>query len=514
MQVVEIQNKKWMIDLEWELLPGDNSIKQEVKEIAEKTNLDFGILIEYDSIYAVGLVKKIAKKIPSASLFLALANHNYRGSNSILDYPDWICVEAINDDKYWMSVIKSGLPAPQYDVLLSISDVKEKIMELISNNNTFTVFSKAPEIINLFDGIQHIENKGLNELTQDISTKIKFEKLRGIPDSVIYTGFGIIGLCVLGFGAYSFISGRTLKEKEAFLRQQQQQQAVQKQQQYEQAMQQYQKDSEMAKQKAIAQALNGLAGNPVNILQAWFNTIGNTNVGTNNWDLKTIQCYFDNSNQPIKFACDYLYNRTGLGTNRMLLQDFPNAVISGNQAIVTVPVAINENDLKSPSEDILQKLGNASNWDANLLSQLQLMKIVNINYKIDKSQEITYKLPAKPLSPKQQSAGMKPLSPQEEKLGIAYGDLDVMGKNFDLVKELAQNADFFGTGIKNLTVKFSSGGDMSWEVKFNYYINSSNGQIANSSSKGMSTNAVPNNKNQIPPGTALPVINQPTKQGN
>ena len=511
MQVVEIQNKKWMIDLEWELLPGDASIKQEVKEIADKTNLDFGVLIDYDSIFAIGLVKKLAKNIPSASLYLALANHNYRGTNSLLEYPDWICIESINDDKYWMGVVKSGLPAPQYDVLLSISDIKEKIMELISNNNTFTVFSKAPEIINLFEGIQHIENKGLNELTQDVSTKLKFEKLRGIPDSILYTGIGIIVLSGLVFVGYNFISGRTLKEKEAFLKHQQQQQAIQKQQQYEKDLQQYQKDAIKAKQQAIDSLLNGLAGNTTDILQAWFNTIGNTNVGTNNWDLKKIQCYFDNSNQPVKFACDYLFNRTGLGTNRMLLQDFPNAVISGNQAIVTVPVSIQKNSLNSPNIDILQKLGNASNWDANLLSQLQLMKIVNINYKIDKSQEVTYKLPGKPLSPQQQSSGMKPLPPQEKQLGFSYGELDVSGKNFDLVKEISQNADFFGTGIKNLTVKFSSNNDMSWIVKFNYYINSTNGQIANSSSKGMSTSAVSENKNKIPPGTALPVINQVKK---
>ena len=36
MQTIEIKNKKWTVGLEWEILPGEASFKEEAKEIADK----------------------------------------------------------------------------------------------------------------------------------------------------------------------------------------------------------------------------------------------------------------------------------------------------------------------------------------------------------------------------------------------------------------------------------------------------------------------------------------------
>ena len=127
MELLTIGNKKWAVGLEWEILPGDGTVAQEAKDVAEKTGLKYGVLVDYDSNFSIGLTQKNTK-LPSAALYLALANQDFRENNAdTTDYPDWVVIEDVGDDKYWMGVIKSGLPSPQYDMLLSLAEVKEKV---------------------------------------------------------------------------------------------------------------------------------------------------------------------------------------------------------------------------------------------------------------------------------------------------------------------------------------------------------------------------------------------------
>lgn len=506
MQILEIKGKKWMVGLEWEILPGDSTIKQESKEVAEKTNTNFGVVIDYDGMFAIGLAKKVGKE-PSAALYLALANQESRENTEALnDYPDWIVVEDIGDDKYWMGVVKSGLPAPQYDAILSVTEVKERITELLVND-TFTMFSSSGEIIAIFDGIKHIENRSLNDLTADVKTKIKFDKLRGIPDIVVYSGIGVIVLGAIAWGVLSLIEGHSIKEKAETLRRQQQQEEMVKQQQYEAAKKQYEIDKVKIENEARNQVLRGLSGKPNSILNAWFSAVGNLPTGTHGWDLKNIECYYNIDNQPSKFACDYLYKRTGLTTNRMLLQDFPTAKISGNEAVVTKDVAIDANDLATPSVEVLNTLKGASNWGNDMISQLQLLKIVDIDHDVKPSAEITYTLPALPVSPQEQAQGKTANAPETKSLGIAKGEIVVKGSHFDLVKELADNVDFFGTGLRKIKFTVKDLGEISWEASFDYFIKTQDGNLKGSTSVGTSSSSVGGASDA--PAAQPPVLNGP-----
>ena len=91
------------------------------KEIAEKTSSNFGVVIEHDGQFSIGLSKKVNPKNPSANLYLALANQEKRATDTSANYyPDWIVVEEVGDDKYWMAIIKNGIPTPQSDAILLI----------------------------------------------------------------------------------------------------------------------------------------------------------------------------------------------------------------------------------------------------------------------------------------------------------------------------------------------------------------------------------------------------------
>ncbi len=496
MQILNIQGKKWLTGVEWEILPGDSTIKLEAKEVAEKQDARFGVIVEYDTTYAIGLVNKLYKE-PSAALYLALANQAFIEDTGETEYPDWVVLEEIGDDKYWMSVIKSGIPAPQFDTVLSITDVKDRITELLIND-TYTFYTSAGEIIAIFDGIKTINNRSLNDLTKNVKPKIKFQKLLGIPNSVIYAGIGVALLAVAGYAALQFVEGRNLEEKARLLKTKQEREKKAQKEKYNNEMIAFEKKKVELESQELNKIASNLSGNPSEILKALYNHVGNTKIGTHGWNLNKIECYYDvngrnsinlskdgntnnNSESLPVFACDYLYERNSLATSRMLLEDFPDAKLNGDMAVVTEKVDINPDYIKKSDLSILKTIKSSKNWSFNLQSQLQLAKVAEINHEINPSNEITYKIPAKPLSPEEKVSGKKLGAENSVNLGIGMGELSIRSETFDWLKELADNIDFTGTGFKKIIFSIDKN-KISWNTTFNYYVTTQDGKIGASSS--------------------------------
>ena len=488
MQTVEFKGKKWTIDLDWEILPGDSTVKEESKEIAIKTNCNYGVLIDYDSQFAIGLAKKNTK-IPSASLYLALANQEARAEEGGLsDYSDWIVVEEMGDDKYWMAVIKSGVPSPQYDKVFDITTIRDKISELLIND-TYHLFSPCGEIKSIFEDMKYVEEKTLNELTENVVSKIKFTKLRGIPNNVVYGGIALMILLGLGLGVSSFMDSYTLKQRAAALQKQQQEEQQRAQEEYKQKMAIYNKQIADLTKQAQDNVVLGLSGTPSKVLNAWYDAVGGIDFGTHGCKIEEIDCQFTPASAD-KSTCTINFSRNGLATNRMLLQDYPDAVLQGDKASVVRKVLVNDSIFAKPADDILNTLPDAKNWGFDMISQLQLLKIANIDHEIKASTDITITPPPKPLSPQEMATGTKPSSPTPIPIGIAQGDVTVKSDNFALLRELADNVDFKAVGVKS--VKFTLGeiGAINWEVTLNYYVKTTNGTIAASNSATLSNSAV------------------------
>lgn len=496
MQITQLKGKKWAIGLDWEILAGDLSIKQEAKDVAEKTNCNYGLLIDYDGQFSLGLSPKASKE-PSAALYLALANQENRANDGMDNYPDWIVVEEVGDDKYWMGVIKNGLPAPQFDAVFDITTVKEKFGELIVND-TYKFFSPCGEIINLFDGLKYIEPKSLNDLTASIKTKIKYDKLRGIPNSVIYTGIGVIVVACILIGGLSLMDGHNLKQKAMAIKQKQENQKQLEQDKYKADIKDYDTQMDRLKKEATEGVLLGLAGDPNKILNAWYNAVSSHELGTHGWDIGNIECYY-NPKLPgaltpqvsEDLACDYQFMRSGLTTNRMLIQDYPNAKISGNTALVTKILIADRASLTVPNESFIKTLPDAKNWGFDMISQLQLLKIVNIDYDLKASSDVTFQGLPKPLTPQEKSEGKAPNLGSPVSIGLSKGEITVKSKNLELLKEVANNVDFQAVGVRKITMKVGSLGEISWELILNYYVKSNAGGIVAANSTGLSNSSVP-----------------------
>lgn len=298
MQIIEIKNKKWTVGLEWEILPGEASFKDEAKEIAEKTSSNFGVIVEHDGQFSIGLSKKTNPKNPSANLYLAIANQERRIAEPNSYYPDWIVVEEVGDDKYWMAIIKNGIPTPQSDAILDITTVKDRIIDLLVND-TFTIYSPCVEIKALFDSQKNVEEVGLNELTADVTTKIKFLKLRGIPDSVIKAGVAMAVLMGLLYGVYIFMEGRDLADKQRIFVEKQEAEEKALREKYNQDLKVWEKQkvqNEIDSQNKIKDAMKLI---PYGVVSSWYEIVGGIEAGTHGWKLGKIECYVeDNATKP------------------------------------------------------------------------------------------------------------------------------------------------------------------------------------------------------------------------
>lgn len=502
MQIIDFKGKKWLIGLEWEKLPGDAAIKVEAKEVAEKTNQNYGLLIDYDQEVAIGLVKANSK-VPSAALYLALANQEFRQNISTEEnYPDWIVIEEIGDDKYWLGVVNGGIPSPGYDAVFDITTIKQKIDELLIND-TYRFYSPCGEIISLFDHVKTVENKSINNLTEEVKTKIKFDKLRGIPNSVVYAGIGLCALIAAGIGISTFFEGRNLQEKIELAQKEKERQEMEEKIQYEKSMAAYNEGVKTAKQAAYDSIRLGLSGYPKQIMDAWISQVGDMAFGTHGWQLTDIQCYFNPEITTDKIGCDYKFVRTGLATYRMLMQDYPGIKIVGNDAVLKKVINIDSSLIATPPESVLEKLPHSSTLNYNMVSQLQLLKIVDIDHKLKESIEITYTPPQKPLSKEEMMSGVQATAPVPTPVEYAKGDIDITGNGLAMLKELSDNVDFDGVGLKKIAFKVNGFGDITWNATFNYFIKTNQGLIGSSNSSTLSNstvatkpaNEVPTNKN-------------------
>ncbi len=536
MQVIEIQGKKWTIGIEWEILPGDANPKAEAKEIAEKTDNRFGVLVEFEDTYALGLTSKLDRKAPSAALTLAIANQDSRDSTGA--YPDWIVLEEVGEDRFWMAVIKSGIPAPQFDAILSITEVKDRMTELLIND-TYEVFTTSNELISIFEGFKSITQRNLNQITEFVEVPNKFEKLVGIPNSVIIAGVALVGIIAAVWGVSLLIEGRTLKEKAEYFERQRAEEKRIREENYAKALEKYERDAVKAKTEALDEVVFGLSGNPSKILNAFYNTVGDVQIGTHGWDLKAISCYYDlispkiaikqTNNMPAaqsvggsydllnkhkvsmfpRINCDSLFERTGFNTARMFLSDYPNAKLLGNMAIVPNKVSIDSKDIVKTDSAIVNDLPTAKKFGFDLQSQLQLMKIVGIEHEIESSNELIYEVPGKPIQPNEGDTNIQLGNKTVESLGISMGKIIVKGKGLELLRELADNVDFSGTSIREVQLDADKFEDLKWTATFSYYIKNKDGDVSASSNITKENVGIPANNGVFIPNGAQPPVGGP-----
>lgn len=504
MQTVDFKGKKWVIGLDWEVLPGNKTIKAESKDVAVSEKKAYGVLItqgmsenqhsgQGGKFVAIGLANK-PSKYPSAALSLALANDAESNSASEFDYKtDWIVIEELPNDRYWMVGISKSVPLPQTDVVLDRTSLIEKINNLLIND-VFKIFTTSAEIREVYEGQKEIINKGINELTADIHTKTKFKKLTGIPQNVMIAGAVVVAVTVgfLGFQTYS--ESALAQKQRAEVAARAAQEEAEKQKLYEEQMRQYELAYKEAKDTAIQNVVNGLAGDPNKLLNAFYQVVGDLDLGSSGWKINNINCQFNHILEQ-KANCTLNFKRTGLTTNRMLLQDYPDAVINGDDASVVRNLIAPDDTFKKQTINALNELPTAKTWGFDMISQLQLLKIVKVDHIVSASNEIFFTPPVKPLSEQEKAAFLVPETPTPVSIGVSSGTIELTSKNFVILREVADNIDFKSVGVTNVDFTMDRN-ELSWKVLMNYYVKNGDGVIGASDSSNLPATNVEEKKDQ------------------
>lgn len=481
MNIVSIDNKKWVVGIEWQILPGEtDDYKDEIKEASRKAGKNFGVTFDYDDVRVLGLLDKKVSE-PVAAAYAARANQkmlkreeeeeNESGTPTANPLKDWIIVEEVGDH-YWLCAIKNGIPLPGFDVVEDLDQIKNKIFELLEVDS-YTIYTKSERIDELLRGVKFSEPKSLSDLIEEYKfekadlAKVKVAQLLGIDSKYLIVVIAVFGVILLAYFLNDFIQNKSLASRARQLQEQQMRQKLLEKQQYEQQLKAYEKQVEVAKQNALINVEQNISLNNKEILNKWVSPIINMNVSSGGWNTGKYICNVTDatSNNQTASNCYLLFNRTDFGTDKMLLSVFPKAKIVTNTARLDINI---DNSNLNNSNNI--SVASPSDLLADNISKLQQLKMANITYSVSKQDEVTYPVPAKPLTADQIRANAKPVIPPPVGLGIYKGIIQVNGSNLLFLKDVINLLSYSSVGVDNIDAEVNYD-DQKWTVTFNYYTN-------------------------------------------
>lgn len=159
MQEIKIDGKTLTIGLEWDALKRETSQSKEIKELVKNNpGVKHGILLKStEDEIVIGMIPAGEKiKSPSGAAYLAAANKKENAINKKNDEPlkDWIVVEMVENDKFWLCVIKNGIPLPGFDFLDDWDGIYSRIVELLETSD-FDLYVSETNFNTVFDETEY-----------------------------------------------------------------------------------------------------------------------------------------------------------------------------------------------------------------------------------------------------------------------------------------------------------------------------------------------------------------------
>lgn len=463
MRKIELDGKSVTVGLDWDALKGNGSVAKETRDLIKNNEgVKKGIIVKANGLTVIGMIPPGEKlKAPSAAAWLSDANKKYNNNqlkkNEAHEDENWIVVEQLSDEEYWMAVIKDGVPLPGLDIIDTFEETLSKVNSLVSIGDF--VLHTPDDMIRSYFVQQRSTSSGFVNLIDGTKYKKSVTQLSGVDPKLIILAllvFGMIG----GYIAYDTWS--TAREQEEALRVQNENQ--QKASQDSQKAQiTYEDQKREAVQQAFKQAegsINKLLSQPASpsLLNSWSSLVSQVKMSHNGWDITTVECTVE-GNTPL---CIVNLARGELGINRILMQDFPTAEINGD----TARYVLKGNDLEAQNGNY-KTLNTGNDFKVNVLSDLQVLKYGDIKHTVDGSSEVTQniKLPEPPTGI-QQDMNVSPI-----KMGVGVGAIHIQGTGVwqleGLGEVLKTNAITLQKVVITIPKEFTNS---EWKMEGIYYI--------------------------------------------
>lgn len=484
---VLIGGKKISIGLDWDVLKGTTSQSKEISALLKQqgnTDVRKGIIIkssEEISSTGIGLIhgkEKLYGKSGAAWLSDAYKHGINQAKKSRKkekldedlddEFPAWIVIEKLEEgnDKYWVTIIKDGIPLPGTDIVESFYNVVDRLNDFFSAAKDISVYTTDSAILEevsnlgyMVQGNLTVEKKSFSEIVNKVRCTKYPSNLKGLDPKIL----GIAALVIVAGAGYYFWS--SYQEEEAMRMAAQQQQATKQAQQ--QASLKLQKDYEDLKAKTLSQTvekakydLNSIlsTSKATDVLNEWSDLIYQVKMSHSGWEMDNISCSVESATP----QCVVNLNRGELGINRSLMQDFPTAIINGDKALYVLKgTALNTVD------GDYKLLPNTDDFKVDILSDLQLLKFGEIKHAIDASKEVTQNvnLPDAPAGITQ-DMNVSPI-----KMGVSYGNMHLEGTDIWQLKGVAPVLDSRGLTVQSMTVTLDKEFKASaWKIEGIYYV--------------------------------------------
>ena len=484
MERIQIGGQEVLVGLDWDHLDGGVSERRALTNVLNSDNHKgqrLGVIVRGPEDGSVGLAPANAKlpgKIPSAAAWLARAAqvrmHSGSGDSEVATTDaaswNWVVIEKIDDDLFWMVAIYKGVPVPTTDILGSYEVVIAQGQQF-QGMGDFTVHSTDPHIRDSLSIGGPVHPSGFAALVENMDeTSIKqadlwLKQVKGLRLPLFLGAMVtllLLGGLIVGLHIHSVHLAEMAAAKRAAA-------AAANQREITQARTKYEADVQLAVYKALEegkkQVDQALVSPPPSlIIDQWTKLVGAVNLDQSTWQLSKVHCI--GGKVP---TCEVSLTRGDMGVNRLLLADHPDAQIDGDKASYTMAGATLAN---RPAD--WSRLADARSFMVDLLSDLQLLRNAAITYHQEPSKEVVHTVDM----PKTTSEKFKPGSTEKVgpapvvQMGVATGKLGLGSSQLWQLIGLGEFLDHDGIILHDLDVSMDATGVSNWKINADYLIRS------------------------------------------
>lgn len=480
MKVITVDGIAIVAGLDWEQFQADQGeSKARRKVLSHRKGVHYGTQVENGILRALGLVQPVHKKMPkepSGAALLALANQAYQdrradraepGSQSA-EETNWIVVENLGQDQYWVAVVYDGLPLPGSDAITSRSEAIEIVELMLDTSSAYMVHSPDLDIRNEMSVKAQVTEKGFKSLVQGEnikSSKAALRQVAGLSSKVVLTVILLLVALTLGLGYQQLAKKRAAAAAAA--------EAANRRAQEErlgaQTRAEYAEQVRAAILKALAEGKRAveqrLGGPPPGVLvRQWSRVVTGLPFNWAGWGFSGIECIWEGAAS----SCQIHLVRGPYGINRLLAEVRPDAVVHGDRAdySVRLPEAPNR-----PAR--WDRIQSTTAFSVGLISDLQLLNGTGVTYTNEDSKEIQQAVKLPP-PPKSLFKGTEPpIKVDPVKMGVAAGKMTFSGDGLWQLEGVARLSTHPALSLMSLRftqVGEGRGNGWTWSAEFQYLV--------------------------------------------
>lgn len=473
-KIVKLKDTSVVIGLEWELLEGASERRAQRDILKKNPGVKAGVLVRSADIAVIGLMAPGQKKpsVPSGAALLALANQDAQarvtGQSSSIEDNQWIVIERLGEDEFWVVDIKDGVPLPGADFVGSYDKVRTYLDDMLEGAG-FKVFTSDPAIQELVDQKAMVVPSGAAEIIAELEKPARgnLKTVSGVDPVIILVIVGFLAI-VGGFFAWDYF------KKMSQQRAAQQQAAARASEDARRLAAEkagYVESIEKAVLEALDQGVNTVNASlqtpsPGQVVDAWLGMVEALPMDHSGWTLERADCALETPEKPL---CTVNLKRSAEGINRILLEDFPEAIISGD----TATYVVRGPDLKPRTSDWHQ-VSSAHGMLVGLVSDLQFVRTVGLSYNQSESKDITQAvaMPTPPATVFKPGDTQQNTPPGPVNTGMAKGQLGLSGAGLWQVRGLAPLFERGSISALTLTVTLGGAGTHAWQLQTDYFVRS------------------------------------------